>query len=50
MAPATLDEFRTALKDALASEGTTIVEVRTDRGENVALHRRIAAAITDGGH
>ena len=40
----------TALRDALASDRTTIVEVRTDRGENLALHRRIAEAITDGGH
>ncbi len=34
-----------ALRRALGStDGTTIVEVRTDRAENLALHRRVAAA------
>jgi 2-succinyl-5-enolpyruvyl-6-hydroxy-3-cyclohexene-1-carboxylate synthase len=46
----TLADFRQALKDALATDRTTVVEVRTDRAENLALHRRIAAAITGGGH
>jgi len=39
------EDFRAALDDALATEGTTIVEVRTDRDENVALHRRVWAAV-----
>jgi 2-succinyl-5-enolpyruvyl-6-hydroxy-3-cyclohexene-1-carboxylate synthase len=39
--PGTLDAFRGALRDALASARTTIVEVRTDRGENLALHRAV---------
>lgn len=48
--PATLADFRAALRTALSADRTTIVEVRTDRAENLALHRRIAEAITDGGH
>lgn len=39
--PRTLADFRTALRDALASERTTIVEVRTERGANLALHRQV---------
>ena len=31
--------------DALGAEATTIIEVRTDRQENLALHRRVAAAV-----
>lgn len=38
----TLDELRGALE---SSAGTTIVEVRSDRAENVALHRRVWAAV-----
>ena len=48
--PETLADFRTALKDALAADRTTIVEVRTDRAENLALHRRVTEAIATGGH
>ena len=33
-----------ALGAGLAGEGTTIIEVRTDREENLALHRRVADA------
>jgi 2-succinyl-5-enolpyruvyl-6-hydroxy-3-cyclohexene-1-carboxylate synthase len=40
----TKDELRGALQRAIERQpGTTIVEVRTDRVENLALHRRIAA-------
>ena len=35
-----------ALDDALASERTTILEVRTDRAANVALHRRVWEAVS----
>jgi 2-succinyl-5-enolpyruvyl-6-hydroxy-3-cyclohexene-1-carboxylate synthase len=43
----TVDELRAAVHDATATEGTTsttIIEVRTDREENLALHRRVAEA------
>ena len=36
-----LDGFRAALNRALASERTSIVSVKTDREENVALHRKV---------
>ena len=38
---ADVETFRAALQRALAAERTTIVCVRTDREENVALHRRV---------
>jgi len=41
---ATLDELRAGLEDA---EGTTILHARTDRAENVALHRRVWAAVSE---
>jgi 2-succinyl-5-enolpyruvyl-6-hydroxy-3-cyclohexene-1-carboxylate synthase len=37
-----LDELRAGLE---AAEGTTILHVRTDRAENVALHRRVWEAV-----
>ena len=37
--------FRTALDGALRAEHSTIVSVRTDRDENVAIHRRIWDAV-----
>jgi 2-succinyl-5-enolpyruvyl-6-hydroxy-3-cyclohexene-1-carboxylate synthase len=44
-------EDRTSLHDAvdrsLESEKTTIIEVRTDREQNVALHRRLAKAVNE---
>ncbi|HET8953128.1 MAG TPA: thiamine pyrophosphate-dependent enzyme, partial [Solirubrobacteraceae bacterium] len=40
-----LEGFRAALGRALAAEKTTIVSVRTDRDENVALHRRVWEAV-----
>ncbi|MDQ3677106.1 MAG: thiamine pyrophosphate-dependent enzyme, partial [Actinomycetota bacterium] len=36
-----LGAFRELLDDAVAGKGTTIVEVRTDRTENLALHQRM---------
>jgi 2-succinyl-5-enolpyruvyl-6-hydroxy-3-cyclohexene-1-carboxylate synthase len=38
---ATVDELR----GALALEGAALLHVRTDRGENVALHRRVWEAV-----
>lgn len=37
--------FRAALQDALHADRTTIVEIRTDREENVAAHRRVWDAV-----
>jgi 2-succinyl-5-enolpyruvyl-6-hydroxy-3-cyclohexene-1-carboxylate synthase len=45
MRPSTLDEFRGALDAAVGSSETTLIEVRTDRAENRALHARIAEAV-----
>jgi len=39
------EALRAALDGALASHGATILEVRTDRAENVALHRRVWEAV-----
>jgi 2-succinyl-5-enolpyruvyl-6-hydroxy-3-cyclohexene-1-carboxylate synthase len=36
-----LDAFRELLDGAIGSAGTTLIEVRTDRAENLALHQRI---------
>ena len=41
------EAFRAALEHGLQSEGVSIVEVRTDRDENVALHRRVWAAVAE---
>jgi 2-succinyl-5-enolpyruvyl-6-hydroxy-3-cyclohexene-1-carboxylate synthase len=35
------EPFRAALDDALAADRTTLIHVRTDREENVAVHRRV---------
>jgi 2-succinyl-5-enolpyruvyl-6-hydroxy-3-cyclohexene-1-carboxylate synthase len=43
--PGTLDELQDAVTRSVASSGTTIIEVRTDREQNLALHRRIAAVV-----
>ena len=40
-----LEGFRAALARALAAERTTIVAVRTDRDENVVLHRQVWEAV-----
>ncbi len=42
---ATPGEFESALSAGLGSPATTIIEVRTDRAENVALHRRVWDAV-----
>ena len=40
-----LDELKGALGRSLPGPATTIIEVRTDRVENLALHRRVADAV-----
>jgi 2-succinyl-5-enolpyruvyl-6-hydroxy-3-cyclohexene-1-carboxylate synthase len=40
--PADAAELETAVKRSLASAGTAIIEVRTDRQSNLALHRQVA--------
>ena len=42
--PGNLVELRAAIESGVGGLATTIVEVRTDRVENLALHRRIAEA------
>jgi 2-succinyl-5-enolpyruvyl-6-hydroxy-3-cyclohexene-1-carboxylate synthase len=42
--PQTLAELRGAVEAAVVGDVTTIIEVRTDRVENLALHRRVAEA------
>jgi 2-succinyl-5-enolpyruvyl-6-hydroxy-3-cyclohexene-1-carboxylate synthase len=43
--PADLAELRSAVESGVQAPGTTLVEVRTDRRQNLALHRRIADAV-----
>jgi len=43
--PASVEEFRVAIDSGLATPGITIVEARTNRTENLALHREIASAV-----
>ncbi len=42
--PDSLAELRDAVEGSPAGAATTIIEVRTDREENLALHRRVAEA------
>ena len=42
--PDTLAELRDAVETSIAGTSTTIIEVRTDREQNLALHRRVAEA------
>jgi 2-succinyl-5-enolpyruvyl-6-hydroxy-3-cyclohexene-1-carboxylate synthase len=46
--PASVAALRHAVEAAVSHHRTTIVEVRTDREQNVALHRRIAEAVARG--
>jgi 2-succinyl-5-enolpyruvyl-6-hydroxy-3-cyclohexene-1-carboxylate synthase len=43
--PQNVDELVTTLKGSVSAPGTTIIEVRTDREQNLALHRRMADAV-----
>ena len=42
--PQSVAELRAALERSLQGTGTTVIEVRTDREQNLALHRRVAEA------
>jgi 2-succinyl-5-enolpyruvyl-6-hydroxy-3-cyclohexene-1-carboxylate synthase len=42
-----LPEFDAALSGAISEGATTIIEVRTDREQNLALHRGVAAAVLE---
>jgi 2-succinyl-5-enolpyruvyl-6-hydroxy-3-cyclohexene-1-carboxylate synthase len=37
--------LRARVADGVAAPGTSIIEVRTDRAANLALHRALAAAV-----
>ncbi len=43
--PRTAAEFLEAYRSACAREGSTLIEVKTDREENFALHRQLSAEI-----
>ncbi len=42
---ATPDELRAAIERSLQADSTTVLEIRTDREDNLELHRRLAAAV-----
>jgi 2-succinyl-5-enolpyruvyl-6-hydroxy-3-cyclohexene-1-carboxylate synthase len=43
--PRDVGELRSAVAASIAAPQTTLIEVRTDRQENLALHRRLAEAV-----
>lgn len=45
--PVTWGEFVAAMRESCAHSGLTVIEVKTDRRENAALHRRIWAAVSE---
>ncbi|HMA33453.1 MAG TPA: 2-succinyl-5-enolpyruvyl-6-hydroxy-3-cyclohexene-1-carboxylic-acid synthase [Chloroflexia bacterium] len=45
--PATWDAFRAAVRTGLAGDGLTVIEIRTDRQENVAAHRGLWPAVAE---
>ena len=45
--PRTTSEFLDAYRTACSRNGSTLIEVKTDREENVALHRELLAGISD---
>jgi 2-succinyl-5-enolpyruvyl-6-hydroxy-3-cyclohexene-1-carboxylate synthase len=44
----TVESLHAAVQRSLASDSTTLIEVATDRVENLALHRRLSAAVSAG--
>jgi 2-succinyl-5-enolpyruvyl-6-hydroxy-3-cyclohexene-1-carboxylate synthase len=45
--PGTMEDFVEAYGSACARGSSTLIEVKTDRGENVALHRGLLQAVAD---
>jgi 2-succinyl-5-enolpyruvyl-6-hydroxy-3-cyclohexene-1-carboxylate synthase len=45
--PGSAGELREAVRTAVAGDATTIIEVTTNREQNLALHRRVADAVAD---
>jgi 2-succinyl-5-enolpyruvyl-6-hydroxy-3-cyclohexene-1-carboxylate synthase len=45
--PGSVDALKRAIERAIAGDSVTIVEVGTDREQNLALHRRIQAAVLE---
>jgi 2-succinyl-5-enolpyruvyl-6-hydroxy-3-cyclohexene-1-carboxylate synthase len=45
--PASLDDFARIYEEALSERSSCIIEVTTDRAENVELHRRVEAAVAE---
>ena len=45
--PGTMEDFVEAYGSACARGSSTLIEVQTDRGENVALHRRLLQEVAD---
>ena len=43
--PGSAGELRAAVERSLADQGTTLIEVRTEREQNLALHRRLQEAV-----
>jgi 2-succinyl-5-enolpyruvyl-6-hydroxy-3-cyclohexene-1-carboxylate synthase len=43
--PQNVDDFAATLERSVSAPRTTIIEVRTDREQNLALHRRVADAV-----
>jgi 2-succinyl-5-enolpyruvyl-6-hydroxy-3-cyclohexene-1-carboxylate synthase len=43
--PAQIDELQAAIERSIAANRATIIEVRTDREQNLALHRRVAESV-----
>ncbi len=46
--PSSLAALEAAVRDSVTGGGATVIEVRSDREENLALHRRIAASSGTG--
>ena len=45
--PGTIEDFVEAYGSACARNSSTLIELETDRGENVALHRRLLREVAD---